>query len=95
MCRMPFSSIFDVVINVNLKKALNSGFSVKSDSTAMTFMTDGSCFLFTVNTLFFCHKYILYANTNTSSTKKIISICEEKFPVRRIPAEGFILKKCS
>lgn len=55
---MPLSSIFDVVINVDLKKALNNGLSVKSDSTALTFVTDESCFLFIVNTFFLCHNAI-------------------------------------
>lgn len=56
--RMPFSPIFDVVINVDLKKVLNNGLSVKSDSIAMTFVTDGSCLLSTVNIFFLCHNAI-------------------------------------
>lgn len=58
MGRMPFSLIFDVVTNVDLKKVLNNGLSVKSDSITMTFVTDGSCLLSTVNTFFLCHNAI-------------------------------------
>lgn len=86
MGRMPFTSIFDVVINVDLKKTLSYSLSVKCDYIAMTFVTDESCFLFTVNTFFLCHNAI----QTLPQKKKIIPIYEEKSSVKRLPAEGFI-----
>lgn len=58
MAGTAYSSVFEVGVNVDLNKAFSNGFSVKSDSVAVTFVTDGSCFLFTGNTFFLCHTAI-------------------------------------
>lgn len=95
MAGTPFSSVFEVGVNVDLNKAFSNGLSVKSDSVAMTFVTDGSCFLFTVLFSFSFFFPLSYCNTNASSTTTKKSIYEEKSPVERILAEGFVEMKYS